>query len=218
MAVTLFGFYLSVYNRIARMTLVEKAVPYERREVNPFNPDMPMGYLEFHPFQRVPVLEHDGFRLFETGAICRYVDTAFPGPRLQPDTAKGGARMNQVMHIVDAYGYWPLVRQVYAHRVSRPQHGLEGDETEIAQGLEKSATVLAVLENIADEGHVLSADAVSLADLHLAPMIAYFTATPEGQALFADYPALVRWWSWMEKRASFLTTEPLETDIPPAFN
>ena len=55
----------------------------------PLRPDVPAAYLALHPFGRVPTLVHDGFALYETGAISRYIDRAFPGPALQPSSARG---------------------------------------------------------------------------------------------------------------------------------
>jgi glutathione S-transferase len=37
------------------------------------------------PFAKVPGFEHDGFALYETQAIMRYVDERFPGTPLQPE-------------------------------------------------------------------------------------------------------------------------------------
>jgi len=102
MALVLHGYRYSVYNRIARLALTEKGLPYERIEVNPFAPDVPESYRALHPFGRVPALVHDGFALYETGAITRYIDRAFPGPPLQPTDPRALARMDQVISIVDA--------------------------------------------------------------------------------------------------------------------
>ena len=77
-SLVLHGYRYSVYNRIARLALAEKGLACERVEVNPFDPDRPAVYLTLHPFGRVPVLVHDGFALYETGAITRYLDRAFP--------------------------------------------------------------------------------------------------------------------------------------------
>ena len=76
----------------------------------------------------MPTLVHDGFVLYETSAITRYVDEAFPGPALQPTEPAQRARMNQIVAIVDSYGYWPMVRQVFSHRVFRRPAGETGDE------------------------------------------------------------------------------------------
>jgi glutathione S-transferase len=206
MSLVLHGYYYSVYNRIARLALAEKGVAYDRVEVNPFA-DTPPEYLALHPFGRVPTLVHDGFVLYETGAITRYVDRSFPGPALQPATPRALARMDQLIGVIDSYGYWPMVRQVFSHRVFRTAAGRPVDEAEIARGLDGSAKVLAALEALASEPF-LAGPELSLADLHVGAMIAYFTLAPEGAAALAKYPRLAKWWAHVSHRASFATTDP----------
>src|SRR3954464_1824710 len=142
MALVLHGSRSSVYARIVRLVLAEKGVAYDRVEVNPFAPNVPAAYLALHPFGRVPALVHDGFALYETGAITRYIDRAFPGPALQPAEPRALARLDQIIAIVDSYGYWPMVRQVFSPRVFRARTGQPVDEAEIARGLTASAKVL----------------------------------------------------------------------------
>jgi glutathione S-transferase len=48
----------------------------------------------------------------------------------------------------------------------------------------------------------------SLADFHLAPMMAYFTAAPEGEEALARYTKLSAWWRVMRERKSFEETDP----------
>lgn len=208
MSVVLHGYHLSVYLRIARLVLAEKGVAYERVEVNPFAPDRPAAYLELHPFGRVPVLVHDDFTLYETAAITRYIDRAFSGPPLQPADPRALARMDQIIGVVDAYAYWPLVRQVFAHRVIRPRLGEPADEAEIAKGLAVAPKILSALEKLASSHAFLVGPALSLADLHLGAMIAYFVQAPEGAALLARYPRLAAWWSSVAARPSFASTDP----------
>src|SRR5215831_20733088 len=104
MPLMLHGYRYSVYVRIARLVLAEKGVAYDRVEVNPFALPVPADYLALHPFGRVPTLVHDGFVLYETGAIIRYVDRSFAGPALQPDSPRTLARMDQLIGIIDSYG------------------------------------------------------------------------------------------------------------------
>ena len=201
MALVLHGYRYSVYNRIARLALTEKGLPYERIEVNPFAPDVPESYRALHPFGRVPALMHDGFALYETGAITRYIDRAFPGPPLQPTDPRALARMDQVISIVDAYGYWPMVRQVFALRVFRGRTSQPVDEAEISRGLAAAPKVLAALEPLVGEE-------LTLADLHLGAMVAYFVLAPEGATLLRHYPKLTRWWERVSARPSFAATDP----------
>lgn len=202
MPLVLHGYRYSVYVRIVRLVLAEKGVSYDRVEVNPFAPDRPASYLALHPFGRVPVLVHDGFALYETGAITRYVDRAFPGPSLQPASPQALARMDQIIGIVDSYGYWPMARQVFSHRVFRPRTGQPVDEGEIERGLAASAKVLAALEALIEEGPL------SLADLHLGAMMAYFVLAPEGATLLRACRRLAAWWEQTSARPSFAATDP----------
>jgi glutathione S-transferase len=208
MPVTLFAYRFSVYSWIARLVLAEKGVPCSYIEVNPFAPDLPPDYLTRNPFRRVPTLMHGDFVLFETTAITRYVDEAFAGVDLQPEDGRRRARMAQIIAIVDAYGYWPMVRQVFSHRVFRPRIGHPTDEREIKIGIISSERTLAALETLAEPGDFLVSGRVSLADLHLAPMMAYFTAAAEGRAALAHHEALSAWWASIRNRPAFVATDP----------
>jgi glutathione S-transferase len=183
----------SVYNRIARLVLLLKGVEHETIEVDPFD-ELSEDYLRLHPFRRVPVLAHGGFTLFETSAITRYVDRAFEGRPLQPESPAAVARMDQVIAVVDAYGYWPMVRQVSSHGFFRPLFGDPSDPDEVGEGLAASSRVLSYLEGVAEEGEVLTGRDLTLADCHLGPMVDYFVRVEEGKRALACHPALHRWW------------------------
>jgi glutathione S-transferase len=191
--VQLHGWRYSAYTRIARLALLSKGVEHRTIEVDPFA-ELSEEYLKLHPFGRVPVLTHGALTLFETGAITRYVDRAFAGPPLQPGTAEGLARMDQVISVVDSYAYWPLVRQVSSHAFFRPLFGEPSSRQEIDAGLEASQKVLSFLDGIAGEGAVLSGRDFTLADCHLAPMMDYFVRAEEGKAALSAHPALREWW------------------------
>jgi glutathione S-transferase len=205
---TLHGWHFSIYTRIARLVLAEKGLSAGFVDVDPFAEPAPDAFRAVNPFGLVPVLDHQGFLIFETTAITRYMDEAFPGPTLQPTAPKHRARMAQVIAIADAHAYLPLVRQVYAGAVFRPAEGLPRDEGRISQGLEAARVVLATLDSIAKEGLALAPQApISLADLHLAPMMAAFTAASEGLAMLQNFPDLGKWWRAIAQRPSVLATE-----------
>jgi glutathione S-transferase len=208
MPVELHAYRFSVYSWIARLVLTEKGVSHDYIEVNPFAMDLPSEYLTKHPFRRVPTLVHDGFVLYETAAITRYIDETFPGAALQPTAAHSRARMTQIVSVIDAYGYWPMVRQVYSHRVFRPRGGQPADENEIRAGIMASERVVGALEALAEDRGYLVADQLTLADLHLAPMIAYFTAAEEGRVVLARHRKLSVWWNSMQSRTTVTATDP----------
>jgi glutathione S-transferase len=206
-AVTLHGYQHSVYTWIVRMVLADAAVSYDTVEVDPFSAH-PAARPSMHPFGRVPTLIHGQFAIYETGAITRYVDRAFMDGALTPETAWAQARMDQVIAIIDNYGYIPLIRQVFAHAVFRPWEGVPADRDQIAAGLSAAHPVLSSLDRIAAEGLVLNGTTRTLADCHLAPMIGYFTQADEGRAAMLHAPALMRWWDGIAQTPSLLATQP----------
>jgi glutathione S-transferase len=212
MSLVLHGFRYSVYVRIARIALAEKGLAYEHIEVDPFAPDMPTEYLDLHPFKRVPTLVDGDFVLYETEAITRYIDEAFPGPLLQPTEPRHRARMAQIISIIDSYGYVSLVRQVAGERVFAPLRGRQPDEALIRTGLEASRRVLDALETFTPgDGPLTGGKVWSLADFHLAPMMTYFTAAPEGEEALTHDAKLSAWWQVVRERNS---VQEADTGLP----
>ena len=207
MAVTLFGLQRSVYTRVARLALAEKQVPHGLCEVEIFGPDgVPPAHLARHPFGRIPALDHDGFLLYETSAITRYVDEAFDGPALQPREPAQRARMNQIIGLLDAYAYRPLVWGVFVQRVRLPLQSQATDEEEVRRSLAAADTVLGVLERWAGGGGYLFGAALTLADLHAYPMLRYFSLASEGDAALQRHPKLAAWFARMQARPSIEAT------------
>src|SRR5262245_65549124 len=94
--VIVYGAPYSVYVRSVRLTLIEKGVAHELVEVDVFAPGGPPAeHLERQPFGKIPAFEHDGFPLYEAGAIMRYVDDAFSGPAVEPAAPPGRAALNK---------------------------------------------------------------------------------------------------------------------------
>lgn len=203
----LFGLERSVYTRIARLALEEKGVPYALHEVEIFGPGgVPEEHFKRHPFGRIPVLQHGDLSLYETSAITRYVDEAFPGPALQPRNPAQRARMNQVIGLLDAYAYRPMVWGVFVQRVRIPLNGGAPNEAEIASSLQSAATCLGALDTLLGAAPFLAGEHLCLADLHAFPMLRYFCLAPEGCAALKSHGALLRWYESMLTRSSVSRT------------
>jgi glutathione S-transferase len=206
-----FGAPYSVYVRAVRLVLEEKGVRYELVPVDIFaSGGAPPEHRARHPFGKIPAFEHAGFRLYEAGAITRYVDEVFGGPRLQPDDPRGRARMNQIISILDSYTYRTLVWDIYVERIARPASGAATDEARIKAALPQAEVCLTALSELMGEAPWLAGSSMSLADLHAAPMFALFRLAPEGARLLGREDRLVRWWDRVSVRPSFLRTQ-----VPP---
>ena len=209
MALKLYGFKYSVYAWIARFALYQKGVGYEWVEVNPFAAGVPADYLKMHPFQRVPAIVHDDFELYETRAILQYVDQAFEGPKLGGTNPTAIGRIEQIISIVDSYGYWPLVRQVFGNGVFNPRFGLPIDADAYERGLSAAPRVLDALDCLLTEDSYLVAPTITLADIHLAPMLSYFVESEEGLKLLQTRARLALWWSHISREKGFVETKPV---------
>ena len=204
----LIGYGPSVYTRIVRMALIEMGLSATYAEADPFAETPDPLLAQVSPFGRVPVLQQGDFTLTETSAILRYLDQISPAPSLVPQNAQAAAQMAQVIGIVDFYGYVPLVRQVFAHGLYYASVGLTPDEEVLECGMIASEPVLNAFETIAQQGRVLNAQAFTLADIHLAPMMDYFAQVPAAKALIDQRPALAAWWHMAKQRPSLMKTDP----------
>ena len=68
--------------------------------------------------------------------------------------------------------------------------------------------VLATVEGLMDGEEFLLGGAISLADLHLVPILDYFTRTEDGRAALQRHPRLATWWDQIERRPSVARTRP----------
>jgi glutathione S-transferase len=203
----LYGLARSVYTRIARLALEEKRVRYTFEEVEIFAAaGVPTQHYARHPFGRIPVLDHQGFMLYETAAITRYVDEAFSGPRLQPQEPHARARMNQVIGILDAYAYRSMIWGVFVARIVAPEEGIIADEKLVTEALQVSRTCCRALDEILGGNRYFTGDEITLADLHALPILLYFAMTQEGRDTLSEYPRLRAWLEFAAARPSVQRT------------
>jgi len=206
--VILYGPHWSAYTRTARIALMEKAVCYQLEEVNFLSGEMPAVQIQRHPFAKVPTLQHGDFLLYETAAICRYIDAAFSGPALQPHDAKLIGRMTQIIGILDAYLSEPARMGFASELLVKPLMGFSPDADRAAQAEIAIENSFAAICECMEPGDYLVGDKLSLADLHAVPMIDYIDLTPGGDALIAKQPKLHEWWSGIKTRPSVVDTQP----------
>ena len=196
----------SPFGRSVLATLEEKRASYRLAPRAPGSLKTP-EYLKVHPFGRVPVLEHEGFRLYETQAILRYLDRVLTKPLLTPSEVKCAARMDQVMNVNDWYLFHDVGNVIIFHRVIGPRVlGLVPDEAAIRAAMPKAHTVFDELARLLGEQAYFAGDTVSLADMLVAPAVEFFTMIPEWSALGAPHANLTAWMKRMQDRPSMKAT------------
>jgi glutathione S-transferase len=196
----------SPFGRAVLATLEEKGARYRLVPVLPSKAKSP-EHLARHPFGRIPVLEHDGFMLYETQAILRYLDRVLPQPVLTSADPKRVARMDQVMNVNDWYLFQGVGAVIGFQRVVGPKlMGLATDEAAIEVAMPKARVVFAELARLLGEQSFFTGDALSLADLLVAPQVDFLEQTPEWSVLGAPHANLVAWLKRMQARPSFGAT------------
>ena len=209
--VTLFGFPRSVYVQMAGIVLTHKEVPYAFHDLET---EMNTGsHISLHPFERVPILRHGDFTVYETSAIVGYVDDAFDGPKLTPWEPQARALMNQWISAVNGYYYPYLIYHVSHERNVFPQLGIESDEKVVAHAMPKVKVCLEVLERqLSRSDAFLLGPNLSLADFSMLPIIHAFGFSPEAQE---TYPRLPEISAWRERMEALPTMKRFRAAQPP---
>ncbi len=196
----------SPFGRAVLATLEEKRAPYRLAAVAP-GTLRAREHVARHAFGRIPVLDHGDFSLYETQAILRYVDRVVPEPALTPADPRAAGRMDQLMNINDWYLFQGVANVIAFQRIVGPRlFGLTCDEAAIAAAMPKGRVVFDELARHVGRGPFFAGDALSLADLLLAPQLDFLSETPEWPALVAGNTALVRWLDRMNARPSMAAT------------
>lgn len=186
----LYGFAQSTFVRTVRMVCSEKEAPCTLLPLE-FRSD---SHQNLHPYLKMPALRHGEIHLFETLAICSYIDESFSGLRLQPKIAIDRARTLQWISVCCSYAYNDLVAAFF-----NENNGAD----EIVAGVRKHYKVFD--EALKSRAH-LAADDLSLADLFLAPMVAFADGQFPAENPILEYPALAAWRTRLTMRDSFKQT------------
>jgi glutathione S-transferase len=202
--VVVYGVPGSPYVRMPLLACEEKGAPYRLVALKP-GESKQADYLARQPFGRIPAIEHDGFQLYESQAIIRYIDQVFPGPSLTPDDPRARARMNQVMGIVDWYVMPSLSAGIGFNRIIAPIFGMAADEEKVKAAIPLARTSLKALEDLLGSNRYFAGDQLSLADIMAVGHLEMVPMSPEGAELIAGSP-LLAWLDRMNERESVRKT------------
>jgi glutathione S-transferase len=198
--VKLYGISGSPNVRGVMLGLAEKGVDHELITVLP--PFKDPEHMARNPFGRVPVLDHDGFMVYETQAILRYVDQAFSGPALQPANLQEATRMNQILGIVDCYLFKSWSGEIAFERLVAPRYLGRPSNLEAVEAAVPMARCCAEALEALISAPYLTGGTFSLADIRLIPHFNWFRLTPEGETILAGKSKLARWFLNVSERPS----------------
>ena len=205
--IRVFGIPGSPFLRSVEIALTEKRIDYQLQSVQPGEHKEP-EYLARHPFGRIPAFEHDGFAIYETQAIIRYLDDVFPDPPLTPADPKARARMNQVIGIIEWYFFPKAAAPIGFQRIIGPRLlGIPSDDSIVADAMPTARLCLAELDRLLGDKLYLTGEQVTIADIMLGAQLDLFSECAEGRELISG-TRLQPWLERMRARPSFEATQP----------
>ena len=148
------------------------------------------------PVGKLPVLEHDGSHLFESGTISRYVASVAKSP-LYPADKLERAHVDQWMTFFSCHaGRW--LTSLFFEKIMKPAAGLGAtNEDSCAESLRFLSAQLKAVERGLEGREWLANDTFSIAEPFA---LAYLEqAGPVGFDL-SDYPRVEGWFGRMDKR------------------
>ncbi|KAJ7511998.1 glutathione S-transferase [Mycena galericulata] len=191
---------------VVAMTLAEIQVPFELVYIDMFvqghkKPD----YLARQPFGKVPVIDDDGFILFESRAICRYLVEKYPAhaKHLQIPTEIEARALFEQAASIEFANFEPYARALYLQAIVQPLLGLPIDQTLLATALSNLSATVDIYEAILGKQKFLTGDEFSLVDLF------HVAFGPSLVAAGCDFmttkgPNIARWWKEITERPSFI--------------
>jgi glutathione S-transferase len=189
---------LCPYVQRAAIVLSEKGVPFERRDVDLAN--KPDWFLRLSPTGKTPMLLVDGHALFESAAICEYLDeTALP--RLHPANAVQRAKHRAWMEF--GSGMLNLIASFYN----------AADDTGMQHCTREIHARLSQLEAVLGNGPYFDGD-FGIVDAVFGPVFRYFDVF-EALADFGFFDGLPKVSAW---RAVLAARPSVRQAVSPRYN
>ncbi|TFK36729.1 glutathione S-transferase [Crucibulum laeve] len=200
MVLKLYGSSLSTCTKRVATILHEKQVPFEIIEVDFAKSEHKSpAYLEKQPFGQIPYIDDDGFILYESRAIGRYIAANYPekGPALLPTEKKANALFEQAAS-VELSNFDEMF-------------GGTADKAlfdELIATLDKK---LDAYNDILGKQKYLAGDEITLADLFHLPYGSMLSVA--GSNVLETKPNVARWWKDVSSRPSWQAVKDKATGI-----
>ena len=182
----------------AMFAVGELGLDYQRIDVGgAFGKNREPAYLAMNPNGLVPTLEEDGFLLWESNSIVRYLAARHRAEVLEPADLRARAHANAWMDwqlSVLAPAVTPFFVQLIRTPPEKRNHAV------IEESKKKATNAVAILELTLAKSAYLAGDAFSYGDIPAAVMANRYRAlVPERPA----FPHFERWYAAISSRQAF---------------
>jgi glutathione S-transferase len=159
------------------------------------------GYMAKHPFGVVPYLEDDGFSMYESRGIIRYLDAKLPGPQLTPGELHARGRMEQWISIEHSY-FTPQAMAIIGEMMFKPMRGGQPDMEKVNKAREEAGKVLDILDKTLASQAYMAGETFSLAEICWLPYLTYLFPAKSGD-LITSRAHVKGWWERISNRPSW---------------
>ena len=168
-------------------------------------------YLALNPNGRAPVLEHDGFVLWESNAILDYMASLRPESGLLPQDPRG--RLNVAKWLFWDSAHWDPACAIFAfERVVKPLFGRgQADPSEIKRGEELFARVGRVLDGVLSKSRYVAGEGLSVADFAIGSAMCI---AEQARFPMESFRAVQRWQADIKSLPSWAAASALQ--VPPS--
>ncbi|KAJ7642105.1 glutathione S-transferase [Roridomyces roridus] len=187
----LYGRSLATCTRRVATVLHELKVPFEL-----------IAYLEHQPFGQIPYIDDNGFELYESRAICRYlVATYGPTSSLIPTEPKAHALFEQAAS-VELNNFEPYASKAGFELFKAKMYNMTVDKTVLDTNLVILEKKLEAYDAILGKQRYLAGETLTLADLFHLP---YGPLATSGENdIMNKWPNVSRWYNELIVRPSWL--------------
>jgi len=168
-------------------------------------------FLKLQPFGQIPVLDDNGFIVYESRAIAQYLadKSGEKGEKIFPKDLKKRAIIQQQISVeVSNFNgaVQPLVSEAMFKKM---MHGQEPDPEKVKEHRAKVEAVLEVYEKILADRPFVAGQDFSIADIFHAPYGNYAVVSGNGD-LFDNpkRPNVSKWWKTITSRPAWTATAP----------
>ncbi|KAF7335741.1 Glutathione S-transferase [Mycena venus] len=205
MTLKIYGPTYSVAVRRVAVVCKELNVPYELIPVDIVKGEHKQAaHLARQPFGVVPSIDDDGFELFESRAIARYVVAKYgKGSSLVPDSndIAATAKFEQAVSI-ENNNFDSTAGQIFVEVIIKPMRGGQTDQAVLTQLLATMGGKLDVYEKILSKQKYMAGDTVTIADLFHLPWL-YALTEKAKLDLVPSRPNVSRWYNDISSRPTW---------------
>ncbi|KAG6554354.1 hypothetical protein Mapa_004271 [Marchantia paleacea] len=203
MGIKIYGSIMSPYVKLVVLALYEQNVEdFEFLVTNPHDPDF---IANTNPFGKIPALEVDGFIVFESRAIAKYIANKYAsqGQNLVGSTVEEKARVDMWID-VEALILQPIIIMINGQTFYLPKvYNVATNEALLEENCAQADKLLEVYDAHLAKNKYLAGDFYSIADMVHLPLLYIFMNKTGKEGMVTSRKHVNAWWEDISSRPAW---------------